>query len=135
MQNILIFYAKLSHFLRKIVSFFTQNCLIFYAKLSHFLRKHLYTWSFKVNSIFIIIMICFLLSKLNINWFLLFFIVLLQIIVMIFYSSFGNWSSSCQNFYGIYEKLCVFTALLQDQKILIWIPLPKLIYELFLIYS
>ena len=42
MQNILIFYAKLSHFLCKIVSFFTQNCLIFYAKLSHFLRKHLY---------------------------------------------------------------------------------------------
>ena len=31
MQNILIFYAKLSHFLCKIVSFFTQNCLIFYA--------------------------------------------------------------------------------------------------------
>ena len=25
MQNILIFYAKLSHFLRKIVSFFTQS--------------------------------------------------------------------------------------------------------------
>ena len=39
MQNCLIFYAKLSHFLCKIVSFFTQNCLIFYAKLSHFLRK------------------------------------------------------------------------------------------------
>ena len=42
MQNCLIFYAKLSHFLCKIVSFFMQNCLIFYAKLSHFLRKHLY---------------------------------------------------------------------------------------------
>ena len=42
MRNCLIFYAKLSHFLRKIVSFFMQNCLIFYAKLSHFLRKHLY---------------------------------------------------------------------------------------------
>ena len=39
MQNCLIFYAKLSHFLCKIVSFFMQNCLIFYAKLSHFLRK------------------------------------------------------------------------------------------------
>ena len=56
-QNCLIFYAKLSHFLRKIVSFFmqnclifTQNCLIFYAKLSHFLRKHLYYfWKFKLN--------------------------------------------------------------------------------------
>ena len=39
MQNCLIFYAKLSHFLCKIVSFFMQNCLIFYAKLSHFLCK------------------------------------------------------------------------------------------------
>ena len=41
-----------------------------------------------------------------------------------------------ENFYGIYEKLCVFTALLlQDQTILMWIPSSKLKYELLLIYS
>ena len=39
-------------------------------------------------------------------------------------------------FYGIYETLCVFTALLlQDQAILMWPPSSKLIYELLLIYS
>ena len=42
----------------------------------------LYIWSFRVNSIFNIIRICFLLSKLNINWFLLYFIVFLQAIAI-----------------------------------------------------
>ena len=43
-----------------------------------------YIWSFKVNSIFIIIWICFLLSKLNINWFSFFLIIFLQYIALIF---------------------------------------------------
>ena len=101
-----------------------------------FLVFFCYIWSSRFNRIFIIIRICFLISKLNINWFLLFFIVFLQIIVIIFYLNFGNWSSSCRNFYRIYKTLCVFTALLlQDQTIQMRFPLSKLIHELLLIYS
>ena len=36
-----------------------------------------FIWLFKINRIYIIIRICFFISKLNINWFFLFFIVFL----------------------------------------------------------
>ena len=102
-----------------------------------FLVYFLYTWSSKVNYIFIISELAF--CSLN------------SILIGSFSSS--SFSSKLLQlylikvlatgrpvaklfFYEIYKTLCVFTALLlQDQTILIWLPSPKLIYELFLIYS
>ena len=67
--------------------------------------------SSKINSIFIIIRISFLLSKLNIYWFLLFFIVFLQVIVIIFYENFGNWSSSWRNFLWNIRNIVCFCCI------------------------
>ena len=47
-----------------------------------FLVFFFYIWSSKVNSIFIIIRICFLFNKFNINWFLLFFIVSSKLLLL-----------------------------------------------------
>ena len=95
----------------------------------------LYIWSFKVNSIFIIIRICLFLSKLNINWFLLSLFSSKLLLYLIKVLATGRAVAKIFLMKYIFT-LCVFTALLpQDQTTLMWIQSSKLIYELFLIYS
>ena len=100
-----------------------------------FLVFFLCTWWFKINRIFIISV----LKLCSVN-----------LISICSFSSF-SFSSELLLLYSIkalatgrlFTKfflwdiftLCVFTALLQDQTILIWLSSPKLIYKLFLIYS
>ena len=93
-----------------------------------------FIWLFKINRIYIIIRICFFMSKLNINWFFLFFIVSSKLLLLYFIKISATGWPVAKIFYGIYKLLCVFTALLlQDQTILMRFRSSKLIYELLLI--
>ena len=99
-----------------------------------FLDFFFYIWSFQVKIIFIIIIIFFCSVSSIFNgsfYFSLFSSKLLLYLIKIL----ATGRPVAKIFDWIYEKLCVFTALLQEQIILMWIQSPKLIYELFLIYS
>ena len=77
-----------------------------------FLVFFLYIWLFKVNSILIIIGISYLFSKLNINWFLLFFIVSFKLLLLNLIKVMTTGLPLANFFNGIYETLCVFPALI-----------------------
>ena len=117
------------------------SSLVFFCKLSNevsqsniFIVFFLYILSSKVNNIFIILGLAFCsVNLISINSYLLHHFPLSYCYYI--WLKFYNWKTSCQNFNGIYRKLCVLTAFLQNQTILMWLQSPKLIYELFLIYS
>ena len=72
-----------------------------------FLVFFLYIWSFKVNRIFIIIRFCFLFSKLNINWFLLFFSFFLKLFLLYLIKVLTTGHSVAKIFME-YMRHCVF---------------------------
>ena len=84
-------------------------------------------WSFKANSIFIIIKISFcsvssiLIGSFSSPSFSSELLVLYLINVL------STGLPVAKHFNGIYEPLCVFTALPQEQTILMWLPSSKLI--------